>query len=296
MNGVEDQDKVITTWHTAFKRCTDFDLWGQPVEAIDGYHRLSKQLQEFSGTDSQLFTDEQKKVLGKISVCLNLRCKVLQNPGSPEGIMLEDLKRIGSTLKTVLSQKCQDFPVDITVAQIRTQSLNNAQFAPSPDPDEEKQESRVNGNLLPKPLAVEGMPTLMIRIEKICLKDARQFIDPCITVSVKDSMGINLMAPQETPVAIRRESQQIIFNMDVYIQKWIDSLPSGFAIFFEFKHYKPKKCAMSVKCWACMEKDEIKEGNAALELYKKPTDYKRKNIRLLTVKPLFLHVKLLFNV
>lgn len=243
-----------------------------------------------------MFTDEQKKVLGKISVCLNLRCKVLQNPGSPEGIMLEDLKRIGSTLKTVLSQKCQDFPVDITVAQIRTQSLNNAQFAPSPDPDEEKQESRVNGNLLPKPLAVEGMPTLMIRIEKICLKDARQFIDPCITVSVKDSMGINLMAPQETPVAIRRESQQIIFNMDVYIQKWIDSLPSGFAIFFEFKHYKPKKCAMSVKCWACMEKDEIKEGNAALELYKKPTDYKRKNIRLLTVKPLFLHVKLLFNV
>ncbi|OWF56411.1 Axin interactor, dorsalization-associated protein [Mizuhopecten yessoensis] len=296
MNGLEDQDKVITTWHLAFKRCTDFDLWGQPVEAIDGYQRLSKQLQEFSGTDSQLFTDEQKKVLGKISVCLNLRCKVLQNPGSPEGILLEDLKRIGSTLKTVLSKKCQDFPVDITVAQIRTQSLNNVQFPQSTDLDEDKQEGRANGNLLPKPLPVEGMPMLTLRIEKICLKDARQFIDPFITVSVKDSLGSNLMSPQETPVATRKESQQIIFNMDVYIQKWIDSLPTGFAIFFEFKHYKPKKATTSVKCWACMEKDEIKEGNVALELYKKPTDYKRKNIRLLTVKPLFLHIKLLFNV
>ena len=30
--------------------------------------------------------------------------------------------------------------------------------------------------------------------------------------------------------------------------------------------------------------------------YKKPTDYKRKKLNLLTVKPLFLHLKLLINI
>lgn len=40
----------------------------------------------------------------------------------------------------------------------------------------------------------------------------------------------------------------------------------GFAIFFEFKHYKPKKATVSTRCWAFMERDEIKEGTAVLEL------------------------------
>ena len=41
---------------------------------------------------------------------------------------------------------------------------------------------------------------------------------------------------------------------------------SGFTVFFEFKHYKPKKKIVSTKCWACMEKDEITDGSTALEL------------------------------
>lgn len=41
---------------------------------------------------------------------------------------------------------------------------------------------------------------------------------------------------------------------------------AGFSIFFEFKHFKPKKNMISTKCWAFMEKDEIKEGSVALEL------------------------------
>ena len=40
MNEKDDEEKVITAWHTAFKKGTDFDLWGQPLEAIDGYQRL----------------------------------------------------------------------------------------------------------------------------------------------------------------------------------------------------------------------------------------------------------------
>ena len=39
MNEKDEEEKVITAWHTAFKKGTDYDLWGQPVEAIDGYQR-----------------------------------------------------------------------------------------------------------------------------------------------------------------------------------------------------------------------------------------------------------------
>ena len=62
-------------------------------------------------------------------------------------------------------------------------------------------------------------------------------------------------------------------------------------IFFEFMHYKPSKRKTSCRCWAMMEQDEIEEGPLALELYKKPADYRRKRVSLFTVKDLFLHLK-----
>ena len=40
----------------------------------------------------------------------------------------------------------------------------------------------------------------------------------------------------------------------------------GAAIFFEFKHYKPKKGFTSTKCFAFMEMDEIKPGPIVIEL------------------------------
>ena len=43
-------------------------------------------------------------------------------------------------------------------------------------------------------------------------------------------------------------------------------LPEGASIFFEFKHYKPKKKKVSTKCFSFIEMDEIKPGKAALEM------------------------------
>ena len=44
---------------------------------------------------------------------------------------------------------------------------------------------------------------------------------------------------------------------------------AGFAVVYEFKHYKPKKKLISTRCWTFMERDELKEGGAALELWVK---------------------------
>lgn len=295
MSEKDDDEKVITAWHTAFKKGTDFDLWGQPVEAIDGYQRLSKQLQRFSTSTGSRFTEEQKRILGKIAICLDLRCKVLQAPGSAEGVSLDDLKRIESTLENLLIQRSRDFPVDVTAVQLHSQNIANHQFHDL-DGEDDKQGLRVKGSLLPQPLSFGGKPVLTIRIEKIGLKDASQFIDPYISVYVKDSQGADFTTHQDTPVAAYRQDTYVVFNVDVHIQKTLDSLPPGYAIFFEFKHYKPKKGSVSTRCWSFMESDEIKDGPAVLELYKKPANYKRKNLHLLTVKPLYLHLKLIISV
>ena len=45
--------------------------------------------------------------------------------------------------------------------------------------------SLLPGTLLPRLPSEPGMTLLTIKIEKICLKDAGQCIDPYITVSVK---------------------------------------------------------------------------------------------------------------
>ncbi|KAF4708841.1 hypothetical protein FOZ63_032008, partial [Perkinsus olseni] len=63
------------------------------------------------------------------------------------------------------------------------------------------------------------------------------------------------------------------------------------AIFFEFKHYKPKKKKVSTRCWSFMELQEIKpDEETVLEIYHKPTDLRKKKLKLHSVKKLYLHI------
>ncbi|XP_067682024.1 axin interactor, dorsalization-associated protein-like [Haliotis asinina] len=288
----DDQESVVTSWCSLFKQGTDFDTWGQPLEATEMYQSLSKQLHHCSMSDNGIFTDKQKKFLEKIRVCLDSRSKFLQDRVSKEGISLEDLLKLESTLKNLCLKPSENFPVDVRAAQLQTRKYPNSVHSLHTSNDEDKPSQRVSGNLLPKPLPVANMRYLSVRVEKMGLKDASQFIDPFICVSVKDVKGHNLTAIQNTPIASDKQDTCVFFNVDVHIQKTIESLPPGFAVFFEFKHFKPKKKSTSTKCWAFLEQDEIKEGPTYLELYKKPTDPCRKKVHLLTVKPLYLHLKL----
>ena len=72
--------------------------------------------------------------------------------------------------------------------------------------------------------------------------------------------------PQDTPVAIQRESTHISFGESVLVRTPVEEIPGGAAIFFEFKHYKPKKRSDSTKCFSFMEMDEVKPGKAVLEM------------------------------
>ncbi|XP_041108603.1 axin interactor, dorsalization-associated protein isoform X2 [Polyodon spathula] len=257
-----DINKTIQKWHASFSKGTDFDSWGQLVEAIDEYHILARQLQkEVQSSNSSDLTEDQKKTLGKVATCLELRSAALQSTQPQEEFKLEDLKRLEPIIKNILTFN-KDFPFDVQPVPIRKilapgeeenleleEEDDGGATAGSPDSFPPRVPGAFEGTLLPQLPSEPGMTLLTINIEKIGLKDAGQCIDPYISVSIK-----------------------------------------GAAIFFELKHYKPKKKFTSTKCFAFMEMDEIKPGPIVIELYKKPTDFKRKKLNLLTKKPLYLHL------
>ncbi|XP_064196907.1 axin interactor, dorsalization-associated protein isoform X1 [Anguilla rostrata] len=299
---MSDLTKTIQKWHASFKKGTDFDSWGQLVEAIDEYQILARQLQkEAQSSNSSEFTEDQKKTLGKLATCLEMRSAALQCTQSQEDFRLEDLKKLEPIVQNVLTYN-KGFPFDVQPVPLRKILAPGEEENLEVEAEEdsvvgagspESFSSRVpalQGTLLPRLPSEPGMTLITIKIEKIGLKDAGQCIDPYITVSVKDLNGIDLNPVQDTPVATRKEDTYIHFGMDVEIQKHLEKLSKGAAIFFEFKHYKPKKRFTSTKCFAFMEMDEIKPGPIVIELYKKPTDFKRKKLQLLTKKPLYLHL------
>ena len=150
------------------------------------------------------------------------------------------------------------------------------------------------GALKPPKDPKSGVSYFTFSIDKIGIKDVPSFgyIDPYLIVSVADARGC-VLCQQQTPVSRRMEGQYIYFEETmVHLEVPIEHISEGnCGIFFELMHYKPSKHKGSCRCWAMMEQDELAEGDLALELYKKPADYLRKNIKLFTVKDLFLHIK-----
>uniref|UniRef100_A0A8D2A3E5 Axin interactor, dorsalization-associated protein n=2 Tax=Sus scrofa TaxID=9823 RepID=A0A8D2A3E5_PIG len=275
------------------------DRGGVPRKQRGG--RLARHLQKEAQAqhNNSEFTEEQKKTIGKIATCLELRSAALQSTQSQEEFKLEDLKKLEPILKNILTYN-KEFPFDVQPVPLRRILAPGEEENLEIEDDEDEGgagagapdsfPARVPGTLLPRLPSEPGMTLLTIRIEKIGLKDAGQCIDPYITVSVKDLNGIDLTPVQDTPVASRKEDTYVHFNVDIELQKHVEKLTKGAAIFFEFKHYKPKKRFTSTKCFAFMEMDEIRPGPIVIELYKKPTDFKRKKLQLLTKKPLYLHL------
>ncbi|XP_035473783.2 axin interactor, dorsalization-associated protein isoform X2 [Scophthalmus maximus] len=279
---------------------TPSHCYGRVSSAIYLARQLQKEVQSSGSSD---FTEEQKKTLGKIATCLEMRSASLQCTQSKEDFKLEDLKKLESIIKNILSYS-KDFPFDVQPVPLRkilapgeeeNLELEEEEDAAAGAGSTESFPPRAPGTLLPRLPSEPGMTLLTLKIEKIGLKDAGQCIDPYMTISVKDVNGVDVNPVQDTPVATKKEDTYIHFSVDVEIQRHVEKLPKGAAIFFEFKHYKPKKRFTSTKCFAFMEMDEIKPGPIVIELYKKPTDFKRKKLQLLTKKPLFLHLQQILN-
>ncbi|XP_054569100.1 axin interactor, dorsalization-associated protein isoform X4 [Eptesicus fuscus] len=254
---------LLQRWGASFRRGADFDSWGQLVEAIDEYQILARHLQKEAQAqhNNSEFTEEQKKTIGKIATCLELRSAALQsecsqntttnkNPlqtchfstlkstQSQEEFKLEDLKKLEPILKNILTYN-KEFPFDVQPVPLRRILAPGEEENLEFEEDEEEGgagagspdsfPARVPGTLLPRLPSEPGMTLLTIRIEKIGLKDAGQCIDPYITVSVKDLNGIDLTPVQDTPVASRKEDTYVHFNVDIELQKHVEKLTKVFS-------------------------------------------------------------------
>lgn len=287
-----EKSRIVNQWCVYFEKGRDFDSWGQLVEAADEYSRLSRDLGRYCIVGNDLFQADQKKLMLKISICLEKRSKTLlstQARSKEDEISFDDIKKVGEVLRNLNIGWNEPFPVRVEEPQTSGPSSavygeeNGVEFVAS---------VVEGGTLLPRIPYEEGFHRLVVRIDQIGLKDAHVYLNPFFTVSVKDANSVNVTPPQDTPISNRKDGKFINFGVDVEIQKPVEKLPRGTAIFFEFKHYKPKKDIVSTRCFAFMEQDELKPGPACIELYQKPTDFHRKRLNLLTQKPLYLHLTL----
>ncbi|KAM9297760.1 axin interactor, dorsalization-associated protein isoform 3-T3 [Morus bassanus] len=233
---------LLQRWGASFRKGTDFDSWGQLVEAIDEYQILARHLQKEAQSqhNNSEFTEDQKKTIAKIATCLELRSAALQSTQSQDEFKLEDLKKLEPILKNILTYN-KEFPFDVQPVPLRKilapgeeehlefeeDDEEGGAGAGSPDSFPARVPGANEGTLLPRLPSEPGMTLLTINIEKIGLKDAGQCIDPYITVSVKDLNGIDLTPVQDTPVALRKEDTYVHFNVDIEIQKHVEKLTKG---------------------------------------------------------------------
>ncbi|GAB5355540.1 hypothetical protein AAMO2058_000214100 [Amorphochlora amoebiformis] len=154
--------------------------------------------------------------------------------------------------------------------------------------------------LLPPLMGLKrGLKTISIQIQSIGLKDALTYIDPFITISLVSQDGKSRGPRQNTKKTHQVRDRHVLFDQTVHIQTPLNNIHTGDSIFFEFKHYKPKKKYISTRCFAFMEYDEIiaaqKKKSIQLEIYKKPTNFLKKNLNLFSVKKLYLNLSVIFH-
>merc|ERR1719393_48118 len=74
-----------------------------------------------------------------------------------------------------------------------------------------------------------------LRIDKIGLKDAQEYIDPFMTVLVADTRQC-LLDTHDTPIAKERRAMHVVFEHQLYLNVSLEDMQKQqAAIFFEFK-------------------------------------------------------------
>ena len=135
---------------------------------------------------------------------------------------------------------------------------------------------------------------MTLELQRLGLKDAEVYVNPHVSVVVTGTRGPPVEV-QDTAFLSLCPSPPCHLHIGaaVHLQTSLERMKDeGLSVFLEVRHWKAAKKKVSVKCFALMEVEELQRaaeaGEVALELYKKPTDYLKKQLHLLSVKPLYL--------
>jgi hypothetical protein len=236
-----------------------------------------------------MINSKEKDTMQRIVLCLSARAAALSS--MMDTITSTDMKLLEPVFEALFTGREPDvFPIE-------THKFHHATpVRPSTDGEiiEAGEENKANAsdwNLSQAALRSVSGTVVCLRIEKIGLKDAQEYIDPFMTIIVADTKT-NLLDTHDTALGKERRATHVIFNHQVYLNiSFEDMQRQSAALFFEFKHYKPKKKKVSTRCWAFMELNELKmDDEMVLEIYHKPTDLRKKKLKLHSEKPLYLHL------
>jgi len=286
----------IASWEYLTRQAVSLEGWGQQVEALEVYEKLRADVENNLNLHQNAAMTARTTMM-KFSQCIQGRIARIRNPRSP-GLEVEAISKLCDQFHALFTGQAP-FPIEIGSLKVAEgqarggptamQTSDNAKSGiPS---DVAIGETKVGaGTLLAPPKVGRGEVVAKISVQRIGLKDAETYLEPFITVSVRDSMGKEIEGPQDTPTTTKRDKTYINFDCGVYLQTPLSRIPDTANIFLEFKHWKAKEKKYSVKCWSMMSKAELTEGSATLEIYAKPADYTAKKFSRHSVKDLYLHV------
>lgn len=280
-----EKEQFRADWAKRFAKATQHDSWGQVVEAQDEYQAIASTLAAKQGLP--IINSKEKDTMFRLVQCLSSRVHALKT--MDETITSVDMKALQPVFESLFTgSEPAVFPIEqhkfLHAQPVKPSHEGEIICGDTDEPYSDWQQSQaVLKNITGTAVA--------IRIDKIGLKDAQEYIDPFITVMLGDLRG-NIVQSHDTPVAKNRAATYCYFGHQVYLTISLEDMTrQNAALFFEFKHYKPKKKKVSVRCWSFMELSELKrDEEIVLEIYAKPTDLKKKKIKLHSEKPLYLHL------
>eukprot|EP00931_Biecheleriopsis_adriatica_P073538 TRINITY_DN477_c0_g1_i1.p1 TRINITY_DN477_c0_g1~~TRINITY_DN477_c0_g1_i1.p1 ORF type:complete len:323 (-),score=86.16 TRINITY_DN477_c0_g1_i1:7-975(-) len=283
--GAAEKEQLRVQWIAQFTKAQQHDSWGQVVEAQEEYQAMAAQAA--AKQTLPYINSKEKDTIHRLALCLGARAQALRTMN--ETITASDMKALLPVFEVLFTGKEPDtFPVPAAKYQ------SAVPVKPSTEGEiicADAEDSHSDWHQHQAVLRTVKGTVVCIRIDKMGLKDAQEYIDPTMTVIVADSRA-SILDSRDTPIASEKRATHVIFNQQVYLNVSLEDMQkSGAAIFFEFKHYKPKKKKVSTRCWAFMELTELKrDEEIVLEIYHKPTDLKKKKLNLHSEKPLYLHL------
>jgi len=291
-------ESCASGWKNLCSRACEHDTWGQMEEAVEIYQQLLSAMH--TDIKSISLSMAQQALVGDAISCITARVEALQGT-ELDGINASQMQKLHEFVFVRRFAGGAELPAELrqyaAAGSGRTMSagMKGTEVIEDVDTHDDDATTKIESQLLP-PIKDKGTRIEVI-VDRIGLKDADDCIDPFISVSVIDHRGKFVGKQQSTSPPSKRRPQYINFGCLVHLQNVLDDMGAGWAILFECKHFKPRSKKISTKCWCFIEFEDIRAGQQALELYKKPTimdtaEKRLKNVKLHTIKPLFLHVDL----
>jgi len=292
--------EAVGRWEIMLEECLKYDRWGQVVEAQETYRKWVEDVGVVLREGKTDLPGDQYRQVRCLQATLRDRItniqyhgqSVLQDShrssrGREPGINCEELAKIQERFR---GHFLENVPWPI---QIDAHTIEDG----GDDDDSQGDAFSDHRGTLQGPPREKGT-YLKLTIDSIGLKDATTYLDPFITVSVRSGpsdkhlWGLEQNTPQPKAKA---EGQHIPFGgVPVFIQTPLDELVRQKAnIFLEFKHWKPKKQKVSVRCWSMLGWDELEKAENCtkeLEIYAKPADFSARTFHKHSVKPLYLTI------